>query len=54
MTPVSINAETFAEVLPMVIGSMFFGFYLAFLAKKTDSVWWPMVAHLLGGIVMVS
>jgi membrane protease YdiL (CAAX protease family) len=54
MIPVSVNAETFAEVLPTVIGSMFFGLYLAFLAKKTDSVWWPMVAHLLGGIVMVT
>lgn len=52
--PVSVNAETFLEVLPMVAGSMLFGFYLAFLAKRTDSVWWPMIAHLLGGIVMVS
>lgn len=52
--PVSVNAETLIEVLPMVAGSMLFGFYLAFLAGKTDSVWWPMVAHLLGGIVMVT
>lgn len=54
IVPVSINAEAFSDVIPMVVGSMFFGFYLAFLAKKTDSVWWPMVAHVLGGIVMVS
>ena len=54
MIPVSINAESFVEIIPMVVGSMFFGFYLAFLAKKTDSVWWPMVTHVLGGIVMVS
>lgn len=52
--PVSINAASFAEVMPMVIGSMFFGYYLAFVAKRTDSVWWPMIAHFLGGIVMVS
>lgn len=52
--PVSVNAETFSEVVPMVAGSMLFGFYLAFLAGKTDSVWWPMMAHLLGGIVMVT
>ena len=52
--PVSINAETVVDVIPMVAGSMAFGFYLAFLAKKSDSVWWPMIAHLLGGIVMVS
>lgn len=52
--PVSVNGESFTEIVPMVIGSMFFGFYLAFLAKKTNSVWWPMVAHVFGGIVMVS
>jgi membrane protease YdiL (CAAX protease family) len=52
--PVSVNAESFSEVLPMVLGSMAFGYYLAFLAKRTDSVWWPMIAHFLGGIVMVS
>ena len=52
--PVSVNVETFVEVIPMVVGSMLFGLYLAFLARRTDSVWWPMVAHLLGGIVMVA
>jgi membrane protease YdiL (CAAX protease family) len=52
--PVSVNAETFVEVIPTVVGSMLFGLYLAFLARRTDSVWWPMVAHLLGGIVMVT
>lgn len=52
--PVSVNAETFTEVVPMVVGSMFFGFYLAFMARRTESVWWPMIAHFLGGIVMVS
>ena len=41
-------------MIPMVTGSIAFGFYLAFLGKKTDSVWWPMIAHVLGGIVMVS
>ena len=52
--PVSIDADSFVAVIPMVIGSMLFGYYLAFVAKRTDTVWWPMVAHILGGIVMVS
>ena len=52
--PVSVNSESFLEVMPMVLGSMAFGYYLAFLAKRTTSVWWPMIAHFLGGIVMVS
>lgn len=42
------------EVATMVIGPLFFGFYLAFLAKHTDGIWWPVVAHVLGGMVMVS
>jgi membrane protease YdiL (CAAX protease family) len=31
-----------------------FGFYMAFLARRTDSVWWPIAAHVLGGVVMPS
>ena len=41
-------------IAAMVIGPLFFGFYLAFLARLTDSLWWPIVAHVFGGIVMVS
>lgn len=39
--------------LGLVIGSGLFGFYLAFLAKKTNTLWWCILAHTLGGIVMV-
>ncbi len=42
------------EIATMVVGPLFFGFYLAFLARRTDSIWWPIVAHVLGGMVMVS
>jgi len=52
--PVSVNAAGWLDVAPMVLGSMAFGFYLAFLARRTDSVWWPMIAHVLGGLVMLS
>lgn len=45
---------TNAENLGMVIGPILFGFYLAFLARRTDTVWWPIVAHVLGGLVMLS
>ena len=52
--PASVQAEVALDVIPMVIGPMFFGFYLAFLARRTNSVWWPAVAHVLGGLVMIS
>jgi membrane protease YdiL (CAAX protease family) len=37
----------------LIIGSTLFGFYLAFLAKGTGTIWWGIVAHVLGGLVIV-
>jgi len=42
-----------ANVLGLIIGSGLFGFYLSFLAKKTGTIWWSIVTHILGGIIMV-
>ncbi|UCG30982.1 MAG: CPBP family intramembrane metalloprotease [candidate division WOR-3 bacterium] len=43
-----------SHVIGLMIGSGLFGFYLAFLAKKTETVWWCIVCHTLGGILMVA
>jgi membrane protease YdiL (CAAX protease family) len=40
--------------IAMVIGPVFMGLYLALLTKRTGSVWWAIVAHALGGLVMIS
>lgn len=40
--------------IAMVIGPFFMGIYLGFMAKQSSSVWWPMLAHALGGLVMIS
>lgn len=29
------------------------GFYLSFLAKRTGTIWWTIVAHTLGGMIMI-
>ncbi|MGD9379324.1 MAG: CPBP family intramembrane metalloprotease [candidate division WOR-3 bacterium] len=42
-----------SNVVGLIVGSGLFGLYLAFLAKKTGTIWWCIVAHTLGGIVMV-
>lgn len=42
-----------SNIMGLIIGSGLFGFYLAFLAKKTNTLWWGILAHTLGGIVMV-
>lgn len=52
LVPGSISAE--GPQVAMVIGPTLMGLYLAFLAKRTGSVWWPMLAHALGGLVMIS
>lgn len=41
------------NVWGLIIGAGAFGFVLSFLAKQTNGVWWPIVAHSLGGLIMV-
>lgn len=39
--------------LGLMIGSGLMGFVLSFLAKRTGTVFWTIVAHTMGGIIMV-
>ncbi|HEY82408.1 MAG TPA: CPBP family intramembrane metalloprotease [Dehalococcoidia bacterium] len=41
------------EVAGLMIGAGLFGLYLSYLAKKTNTLWWPMITHFLSGIIMV-
>ncbi len=41
------------NVLGLIIGSGMMGLYLSYLTKKTNTLWWPIVVHVLGGIIMV-
>lgn len=41
------------NAVALVIGSAFFGFYLSFLSRRTGSIGWCIVAHILGGLVML-
>lgn len=43
-----------SNVIGLMIGAGLFGLYLGFLAKKTGSIWWCIVCHTLGGILMVA
>lgn len=42
------------NVIALIVGAGFFGFYLGYLAKRTNTVWWCIVAHVFGGVVMVT
>ena len=39
-------------ISPFVIIEMM-DLYFAFLAHKTGTIWWTMIAHALGGLIMV-
>jgi membrane protease YdiL (CAAX protease family) len=50
--PGSISPQ--GNVIGLIIGSGMMGFYLSFLAKKTGTIWWCIIAHTVGGIIMVA
>jgi len=41
------------NVIGLMIGAGFLGFYSSFLARITDTIWWSIIVHTLGGIIMV-
>jgi membrane protease YdiL (CAAX protease family) len=49
--PGSVHSD--GNVVALMIGAGIFGFYLSFLAKQTGTVWWSILSHVLGGLVMV-
>ena len=38
----------------LVIGSGLMGLYLSFLARRTGTIWWTIVMHTLGGLIMIA
>jgi membrane protease YdiL (CAAX protease family) len=52
--PVSINNAELTGLIGMMIGSTIMGLYFSYLTKKTSTLWWAVVAHTVGGIIMMS
>ena len=52
LVPASISPE--GPHVAMVIGPTLMGLYLAWLSKRTGTIWWAILAHTLGGLVMIS
>lgn len=40
--------------LTMVVGPTLMGLYLAFVTRRTGTIWWAILAHTIGGFVMIS
>lgn len=49
--PGSVSAD--GNAVGLVIGSGLMGFYLAFLAKRTGTIWWTIIMHAIGGFIMI-
>jgi len=42
-----------ARPLGLMVSALFLGLFLSFLARQTGTLWWPILAHTLAGIIMV-
>ena len=52
--PVSVNNNELPGLIGMIIGPILMGLVLSYMTKKTNTIWWSILAHCLGGIIMVS
>lgn len=52
--PVSISNGELTGLIGMMVGPMMMGLYFSYITKKTSTLWWAIVAHVVGGIIMVS
>ncbi|GBE23203.1 MAG TPA: CPBP family intramembrane metalloprotease [Actinobacteria bacterium] len=51
LAPASASAD--GGALPLVVGAMFLGLYLGFLARTSGSIWWPVFVHTCAGLILV-
>jgi len=52
--PVSVNNSEMTGLIAMMVGPILMGLVLSYMTKKTNTLWWSILAHTLGGIVLVS
>jgi membrane protease YdiL (CAAX protease family) len=49
--PGSVSSSN--NLIGLMVGAGLFGLYLSYLAKKTNTIWWSIVSHTLGGIIVI-
>ena len=42
------------NVAGLMIGAAIMGFYWSFLAKQTGTIWWGILAHVIGGFIVIA
>jgi membrane protease YdiL (CAAX protease family) len=52
--PVSISNGELTGLIGMMVGPMMMGLYFSYLTRKTNTLWWAIVAHTVGAFIMIS
>ena len=51
--PVSINNNEITGLIGMMVGPIMMGLYFSYVTNKTKTLWWAILAHTIGGLIMV-
>ena len=52
--PGSVLHENVTGLIGLMAGSGLMGLVLIYMTKKTNTLWWSILAHTIGGIIMVA
>ena len=50
--PGSLNPDS-SHVIGLMIGAVFLGIYSSFIAWRTNTLWWSIIIHVTGGMIVV-
>jgi membrane protease YdiL (CAAX protease family) len=48
------SVSSTGNAIGLMIGAGLMGFYLSFLANRTGTIWWTIIAHTIGGFIMIA
>ena len=51
--PGSVSHGNVIGLIGLMVGSGAMGLYLSYLTKRTNTLWWSIVAHVIGGVIMI-
>ena len=52
--PGSVSSGSVAGLIGLMAGAGVMGLYLSYLTRKTNTLWWSILVHFIGGIIMVT
>ena len=52
--PGSIFHDNVISLISLMVGAGLMDAYLSYLTKKLNTLWWSIVTHILGAIIMIA